>query len=218
MKRIGFTFALVAVLAVPATAAAHQSDKPRNPAKHCKALRGESGESASASRRAFGEDNERNAHGKCVSERARLLHRLRHRLKREAFVTAVRQCRVEHAEDPAAFEQKYGAVEVSKEGEERRGSRAFARCVRQKLKEALAALRESFENAAKECKAERAEDRDAFREKYGTNRNRRNALGKCVSQHVKAGDESEPGTGDDPEGTKDRPEGSEDRPGNRPGD
>ena len=43
-------------------------------------------------------------------------------------------------------------------------------------------------NAAKACKAERTTDPDAFREKYGTNRNKRNAFGKCVSTHAKADD------------------------------
>ena len=38
-------------------------------------------------------------------------------------------------------------------------------------------------SAAKECKAERkAMGKEAFREKYGTNKNRKNAFGKCVSK------------------------------------
>jgi hypothetical protein len=36
-------------------------------------------------------------------------------------------------------------------------------------------------NAAKECKAERAADATAFTKKYGTNKNGKNAYGKCVS-------------------------------------
>ena len=35
----------------------------------------------------------------------------------------------------------------------------------------------------KACKAERKADRAAFAEKYGTNKNNRNAFGKCVSKH-----------------------------------
>ena len=45
------------------------------------------------------------------------------------------------------------------------------------------------ENAAKECKTERgttAASREAFRVKYGTNKNGRNAFGKCVSQKAQA--------------------------------
>jgi hypothetical protein len=38
-------------------------------------------------------------------------------------------------------------------------------------------------NAAQQCRAERAElGVDAFREEYGTNKNKRNAFGKCVSR------------------------------------
>lgn len=206
MKRIGFTVALVAVLAMPSAAAAQRSEKRENPAKHCKkAERGES--DASALRRAFGKDRDGRKRGKCVSERARLKHRLRDTLRREALEAAVSDCRAERAEDPVAFEQKYGRVEASEDPDERRGAHAFRRCVSQKLKAALAKLRESFDNAVEDCKAERAEDRDAFREKYGTNRNRRNALGKCVSRQVRADEEFEPGAGED---GKDRPGGTED--------
>jgi hypothetical protein len=38
-----------------------------------------------------------------------------------------------------------------------------------------------LKNAAKACKAERAADAAAFTTKYGTNKNGRNAYGKCVS-------------------------------------
>jgi hypothetical protein len=223
MKRIGFTLVLIGVLVLPASAAAKRSEEPRNPAKQCKALREEPDKRGF--RRAFGADREKHAgHGKCVSRRAKL-KRLQHRLKREAFDTAVRECKAERAADPAGFEQKYGAVEASgdpagedggkrEEGEKRRPSGAFATCVFTKLKEALAALRESFDNAVKDCKAERSEDREAFRERYGTNRNGRNALGKCVSGHVTDDDEAKPGAGE-PVGDGDRPKETEDPDGTR---
>ena len=41
-------------------------------------------------------------------------------------------------------------------------------------------------NAAKGCKTERKADPAAFRAKYGTSKNKRNAFGKCVSQHARA--------------------------------
>lgn len=41
-----------------------------------------------------------------------------------------------------------------------------------------------LKNAAKECKAERRENPGAFTATYGTGKNGRNALGKCVSQKV----------------------------------
>jgi hypothetical protein len=47
---------------------------------------------------------------------------------------------------------------------------------------------QAFKNAAKECAAERSDagfpaghDGKTFEEFYGTNRNKRNAFGKCVS-------------------------------------
>jgi hypothetical protein len=43
-------------------------------------------------------------------------------------------------------------------------------------------------NAAKECRAERGDSaatREAFKAKYGTNENRRNAFGKCVSRRAR---------------------------------
>jgi hypothetical protein len=68
-------------------------------------------------------------------------------------------------------------------------------------KELKAADREDREdiaeakNAAKECAEERTTlGEDAFAEKYGTNHNKRNAFGKCVSQ--KAHEDGE-GTPDD---------------------
>ena len=40
----------------------------------------------------------------------------------------------------------------------------------------------AHDNAAKQCKAEQAQDPAAFKQKYGTNKNKKNAFGKCVSQ------------------------------------
>ena len=40
-------------------------------------------------------------------------------------------------------------------------------------------------NAAKACKAERALGVQAFKDNYGTNANKANAFGKCVSQFAK---------------------------------
>ena len=102
---------------------------------------------------------------------------------------ASKECRAERGSDPAtqeAFRQKYGTNE--------NGKNAFGKCVSGKAKKAeqqedaedLAAI-EATKNAAKECDAERgdtAESRAAFQEKYGTNKNKKNAFGKCVSGKV----------------------------------
>ena len=48
------------------------------------------------------------------------------------------------------------------------------------------------QNAAKACKAERTQmGVDAFKTKYGTNANKANAFGKCVSAKVKKAEEQE---------------------------
>jgi hypothetical protein len=63
--------------------------------------------------------------------------------------------------------------------------RSFRACVRDKSGEEAQEEQTAHKNAAKECKAERAEDREAFAQEYGTGPRMRNALGKCVSQHAR---------------------------------
>ena len=41
---------------------------------------------------------------------------------------------------------------------------------------------QSATNAAKDCHTEKNQDPAAFKQKYGTNKNKSNAFGKCVSQ------------------------------------
>jgi hypothetical protein len=48
-----------------------------------------------------------------------------------------------------------------------------------------------LKNAAEECKAERAADAAAFTQKYGTNKNGKNAYGKCVSGKAREKTEQE---------------------------
>ncbi len=45
---------------------------------------------------------------------------------------------------------------------------------------------ETFANAAQECRAERDADEALFAETYGSNKNGKNAFGKCVSGKVTA--------------------------------
>jgi hypothetical protein len=67
--------------------------------------------------------------------------------------------------------------------------RNFGACVSQKAHEANAERKAAKTNASRECREERGDTettRAAFREKYGTNANKSNAFGKCVSQKAKA--------------------------------
>ncbi|HKJ35241.1 MAG TPA: hypothetical protein VKA36_01620 [Solirubrobacterales bacterium] len=94
---------------------------------------------------------------------------------------AAQECKAERAEDKDAFGDKYGTG--------KKGKNAYGKCVSSKSKAEVEAEVEAFENAAKECKSERRDDRDAFKETYGSNKNGKNALGKCVSSKVKDAEE-----------------------------
>lgn len=95
--------------------------------------------------------------------------------EQEQIRNASQECRAERDEDEAAFTETYGTNP--------NGRNAFGKCVSGKVKAEDEAEVEATENAAKTCKSERRDDEDEFTEKYGTNKNGRNAFGKCVSQH-----------------------------------
>jgi hypothetical protein len=90
--------------------------------------------------------------------------------------SAARKCRAERDADAAAFREHWGT------NDNRRN--AFGKCVSSTARDQIREGVTEFKNAAKECKAERKDDPDAFREHWGTNDNGRNALGKCVSSKV----------------------------------
>jgi hypothetical protein len=122
--------------------------------------------------------SKRNAFGKCVSKRAHATDQAAEHAKQNAS----KECTAEETADPAAFTQKYGTG--------RHGANAHGKCVSQKAKAKTAkAVHDQVKadvNAAKACRAERKADAPAFAEKYGTNKNKRNAFGKCVSKQAKA--------------------------------
>lgn len=89
---------------------------------------------------------------------------------------AEHQCKAERGKSKAtreAFRAKYGSMH---------------RCMRRNAAEEEAENEAAHKDAAKECKAERADpefaeghDGKTFEEFYGTNKNLKNAYGKCVS-------------------------------------
>ena len=125
----------------------------------------------------------RNAFGKCVSKRT---HATAEAVK-EAKLNASKDCKAEETADPAAFTAKYGTG--------KKGANAHGKCVSQKAKSKTATTVndqvKADVNAAKACKTERKADPAAFRAKYGTSKNKRNAFGKCVSQQAKAEQEDQ---------------------------
>jgi hypothetical protein len=183
MSKAGVALGVAIALALPATALGAKPVDKRNAAKECRAERG----TDPATREAFSEKygtnrNKRNAFGKCVSQKTREEAAER----RAARSQAAKDCRAERGTDPAtqeAFREKYGT--------NRNKRNAFGKCVSAHAKE-IAQQQDSQDmaeivetkNAAKECDSERGdtpESQAAFQEQYGTNRNKRNAFGKCVS-------------------------------------
>ncbi|HYI80412.1 MAG TPA: hypothetical protein VEW67_06095 [Thermoleophilaceae bacterium] len=185
MKRSITAVAVMALLTVPAGAVAKPSDSDRaNAAQECRAERGDSTATREAFKAKYGTNaNGRNAFGKCVSTRARD----EEQEGKAAHANASKQCKAEAEElGAAAFAAKYGKG--------KKGANAHGKCVSAMAKELEAeADAEDQEqiaerkSAAKTCAAERKEiGVDPFAEKYGTNKNKRNAFGKCVSKTVKA--------------------------------
>jgi hypothetical protein len=176
VKRLIMIVGALAVLAAPASTAVAKTTKAdkREAQKECRAERG----TTDATREAF-QAKYRNF-GACVSQKAREAKAERASAKRNA----ARECREERAADREAFQERYG-TNANKRN-------AFGKCVSQKAKakraeQDAADAEEATErkNAAQECDAERGdtqESRKAFEEQYGTNGNKRNAFGKCVSQ------------------------------------
>jgi hypothetical protein len=185
MRRICWlVVAVVAAMALPASASAADPSPSdfKNASKFCKAVKAQMqadlGEAAgeTAFRQAFGTNkNRHNAHGKCVSRHASTVDDLD-----DNDSNAAQQCRAERGDTPqsqAAFELKYGT--------NKNKHNAFGKCVSGKAKQAEDDLVHAFGEAAKSCRTERGQtdaSREAFRNKYGTNKNKRNAFGKCVSK------------------------------------
>jgi len=176
MRKLAILGALVALLATPALATASSTAKT-SAQKQCRAERTAMG--TQTFRDTYGTNkNKKNAFGKCVSHRT---HQ-NEATEKTAHSNASKECKAERKADPAAFEQKYGTGKNKKN--------AFGKCVSQKAraktKQAEQSQVQAEENAAKQCKDERQADPAAFQQKYGTNKNKSNAFGKCVSQKAKA--------------------------------
>jgi hypothetical protein len=91
---------------------------------------------------------------------------------------AAKECAAMKKADKAAFKATFGP------------KHAMRHCIKG---EPVDPTVPEFKNAAKECKAEREADPDAFHETWGSNPNGRNALGKCVSSHVKHPEDGDEG-------------------------
>jgi hypothetical protein len=65
------------------------------------------------------------------------------------------------------------------------GNNAYGKCVSKAARRDAKQEDQAKTNASKQCKAEEAADPAAFKTKYGTGKNGKNAHGKCVSQKAK---------------------------------
>jgi hypothetical protein len=105
---------------------------------------------------------------------------------------AAQQCKAEQADPNFAsthggltFDQFYGTNDNDRN--------SFGKCVSTKAKDAVDDEDGNVLNAAQQCRAERNDSGFAgshggksFTDFYGTNKNKKNAFGKCVSQKAKA--------------------------------
>jgi hypothetical protein len=176
MKKITLVVGLAVALLVPTQAMAKptpdKADK-RAAKQECRTLRGHS----DATREAF--RTQYRSFAACVKAKAAD----EAQEEQTAHRNASKDCRAERETlGDEAFGAQYG-TNANKRN-------AFGKCVSQKARENEEAADEqdeeeatAFKNAAKECDAERETLGDeAFGAKYGTNANKRNAFGKCVSQ------------------------------------
>jgi hypothetical protein len=174
------TLSLIGALALSSTAFADDSTPaPTTPsaAKQCKTERSAMG--LELFRMTYGTNKtKRNAFGKCVAKRTVATTDA----AKQAKENASKDCAAEKTADPAAFTAKYGTG--------KHGANAHGKCVSQKAKSDTAATVDhgvkADVKAAKACKTERKADPAAFRAKYGTSKNMRNAFGKFVSKLASA--------------------------------
>jgi hypothetical protein len=181
-------------LAIPAGASAKHQPKPTKAEKQdakqfCQQLRRSAGKKNF--REMFGTGkNHVNAMRNCKRSQAKELARDDAKAAKQAKTNAAKECKAERAQDADAFRDQYGTGKNKKN--------AFGKCVSQHAKQNRQEAKAEEEqeqanevNAAKQCKAERKADPDAFKEQYGTNKNKKNAFGKCVSKKAKAAEEQQ---------------------------
>jgi hypothetical protein len=189
MKKITLVVGLAVALLVPASAMAKptpdKADK-RAAKQECLTLRGH----VDATREAF--RTQHRSFAACVKAKAAD----EAQEEQTAHTNASRECRAERTTlGDEAFGEEYG-TNANKRN-------AFGKCVSRKARENEEAADEqdqeeatALKNAAKECDAERESLGDeAFGEEYGTNANKRNAFGKCVSRKAREDETEQPAQG-----------------------
>jgi hypothetical protein len=177
MRRIRWIGPVAIMLLIPTTALAAGPSAHAAAEKQCRTEQQQMG--SASFKAAYGTNaNKSNAFGKCVS----------HRTSQDtsdqssAQTSAESQCSTQQSSDPSAFKTKYG-TNANK-------SNAFGMCVSQTAR-TMSGKDETTQvsaedNAAKQCRSEQSQDAAAFKTKYGTNANKSNAFGKCVSEKARS--------------------------------
>jgi hypothetical protein len=171
MKRL-LTIAALVCLAAPAAFAAPPAGQDSSAAKACKAQRNAVGMNTFRLQYAP-TGTPKAAMDACLAQQAQLVT--------TETKDAAKACKEERGTTSAtrdAFDEKYGTNGNDKN--------AFGKCVSSTAAGEVAAQQHAILNAAKQCKAERAAGVAAFNTTYGTNANKKNAFGKCVSKLAKA--------------------------------
>ncbi|HZB26829.1 MAG TPA: hypothetical protein VE379_11880 [Vicinamibacterales bacterium] len=175
MKFTAFVAALAVAAILPVTAFADEvspSDK-LNGARSCQALKTSLGEATFKATYGTNADKS-NAMGKCVSKWTQAEHQNRH--------DAATACKAEEA-DPNFAAAHGGKTFAQFYGSGKNGANAMNKCISTKRAAESAEDKQAVVNAARSCKAERKTlGTAAFAAKYGTNADKSNAFGKCVSK------------------------------------
>jgi len=173
-KLILFVAAALSTTTAVAFAQSPPTGKERaNASRMCKAQRAQLG--GAAFNQQWGSPaNSRRALGKCVSSTARKLH--------QNGQNAAQQCRAEQSD--LAFAARHdGKTFAEYYGTNADDSNAFGQCVSLKAALTNAETQQELVNPARWCRAQRdGMGEKAFADLYGTNDNKRNAFGKCVSK------------------------------------
>jgi hypothetical protein len=173
LKSLLAALAVAAVLPVAAYADEVSPSDKANGARSCQALKASLGDATFKSTYGTNADKS-NAMGKCVSKWTQAEHQNRHE--------AIAACKAAQADanfaashDGKSFAQFYGSG--------KNGANALSRCIQAARAAESSADKAAVVNAARSCKAERKSTGDAaFRAKYGTNADKSNAFGRCVSK------------------------------------
>ncbi len=208
MKRITLIFVALIALALPAAAIAHEGGKGHGKGKRCQALVSSNGHGQGGGKGHSRKCEKKNlkrlarhaALGSCRDERGEDVRAFVQKYGPAAASSKKADEPEGDTNDNESGEPDGDATETDQpdgdnnEGDDNAGEtkrHAFRSAMRHCVKLELKATKKAFKNAAKECRAERALDEDAFSAKYGTNANKRNAFGKCVSGHAKGDDEAD---------------------------